>query len=98
MKGPNEIHGLNGGDIMLGLITPLHTRYLQYQWFRDGSLFIKGMNASVLKVTCPGKYSVGKIIGEQLYTFDAGCNVTEQFNTMKTLTKINPVIGYFTDS
>ena len=65
MQGPNEIHGMNGGDLMLGLITPLHNRNLQYQWYKDGSLVLEGMNASVLKVICPGKYSVGIIVDGQ---------------------------------
>lgn len=95
MHGPDEINGLNDGDLMLGLITPLHNKNILYQWYKDGHLVFEGINASVLKVTNPGEYSVGINVNGQFYTFGVHCSVTEhvlprrtgQLDILNTLTQ-----------
>ncbi|XP_069132070.1 mucin-2-like [Argopecten irradians] len=79
LQGPNEVHGMNHGDLMLGLISLVHNQNELYQWFKDGELLCEGLNVSFIKVETPGVYSAGIYSGDKLHACGDRCVVKECF-------------------
>lgn len=84
LYGPDEIFGINDGDLMLGLITELHNKGILYRWFKDGDVILEGLNTSVFKVSTPGEYSVGIYFNGQMYMYGKQCIVSERSTTELT--------------
>ena len=80
--GPIEISGIVEGQIVLGVVTNC-SEDVQYTWYKDGNVFLAGINLHLIHINDIGVYTVECKVGNTSYLFQEDTEIVK--STDKTV-------------
>ena len=80
--GPSEISGIVEGQIVLGVVTNC-SEDVQYTWYKDGNVFLAGINLHLIHINDIGVYTVECKVGNTSYLFQEDTEIVK--STDKTV-------------
>lgn len=78
LHGPEEIHGYDLSDYIIGIVVKNTVSDPVIEWFLDGNLYQSGKNLFVINVLTTGLYYATVQYNDEQYTSDAVCIVQDR--------------------